>query len=62
VSEITNQESTAAAAPAVEQSTHRIWPSAVVGFGLGLTTVWIFVLAYGAIKLVDQLMDTAFSF
>ena len=62
MSEITDQESAAAAAsePAAEPFIHRFWPTAVVCFGLGLTTVWIFVLAYGAFELIYELMDTAF--
>jgi hypothetical protein len=50
----------AASSPAAKPFVHRIWPLAVVGFGLGLTSVWIFVLAYGTIQLIDKLIDTTF--
>ena len=39
---------------------HRTWPSVVVGFGLGLTAVWMLLLGYGAIVLINELMDVAF--
>src|SRR5262245_23317610 len=61
VSEITGQESVAlASARAAKLFVHRVWPSAVLGFGLGLTAVWMFVLVYGTIERINILMDTAF--
>lgn len=61
MSEITGQEGVAlASARAAKLFVHRVWPSAVLGFGLGLTAVWMFVLAYWAIQLIDKLKDTAF--
>jgi hypothetical protein len=31
---------------------HRVWPPAVIGFGLGLTAVWICLLGYGLVGLI----------
>lgn len=55
VSEITNQENAAVAAP-VKPLIHRIWPTAIVGVGLGITVAWTFILAYGFIRLVELLI------
>ena len=40
-------------APAVTPIIHRIWPVAVIAFGLGLTAAWICLLGYGILKLVE---------
>ena len=40
--------STAAATPVID----RIWPIAVIAFGLGLTAAWICFLGYGITKLI----------
>ena len=55
VSEITHQESDAAAdsAPAAKRFVHRISPSVIVGVGLGLTAAWVCCLGYGLIILID---------
>ena len=37
-----------------ESFVHRIWPTAVVAIGLGLTVIWIAVLGFGLIKIVQQ--------
>ena len=31
-----------------------IWPTAVIGFGLGLTAVWTILLVYGLVMLVQH--------
>ena len=31
---------------------HRIWPTAVVVFGLGLTVAWTILLGYGLVKII----------
>ena len=31
---------------------HRIWPSAMIAFGLGLSAAWAFFLAYGLVRLI----------
>lgn len=36
---------------------HRIWPPAVVAFGLGLTGAWTCLLAYGLFELVRPLWE-----
>jgi hypothetical protein len=36
-----------------ESFVHRIWPTAVVVIGLGLTVVWIGVLGFGLIKIIQ---------
>ena len=31
----------------------RIWPTAVIAFGLGLTAAWVGLLSYGLVKLIE---------
>jgi hypothetical protein len=31
----------------------RVWPVAVIGFGLSVTAIWVGLLGYGLFKLVD---------
>jgi hypothetical protein len=31
---------------------HRIWPTAMIAFGLGLTATWACLLGYGLVKLI----------
>ena len=49
-------EMTAKTAPArLEGSvkiSHKIWPTAVVVVGLGLTVAWTIVLGYGLVKMI----------
>ena len=54
MSEIVAQTDTRAVdhAPAPKPLIHQIWPSAVVGFGLGITAVWAILLGLGLVKLV----------
>lgn len=55
--EIANQigASTAAAAPAFpEPVIHRIWPVAVIVFGLALTAAWMCLLGYALVKLIEM--------
>jgi hypothetical protein len=33
---------------------HRIWPVAVIGFGLGLTAAWVCLLGYGFFKIIEM--------
>jgi hypothetical protein len=44
------------AQPARKLSVHQIWPTAVIGFGLGLTAVWICFLGYGLVRIVELLI------
>ena len=37
-----------------ESFVHRIWPTAVVVIGLGLTVIWIGALAFGLIKIIQN--------
>ena len=39
------------AKPAVR---HAIWPAVVIGFGLGLSAVWIGLLGYGLVMLIKH--------
>lgn len=39
-------------APAAMPAIDRIWPIAVIAFGLGLTAAWIFLLGYGIARLI----------
>ena len=32
---------------------HKIWPTAVVVVGLGLTVAWTIVLVYGLVKIIS---------
>jgi hypothetical protein len=31
---------------------HRVWPIAVIAFGLGLTAAWVCLLGYGVVRLI----------
>jgi hypothetical protein len=42
---------------AAAQLFHRIWPPAVIAFGLGLTGGWICLLGYGLFELVRPLWE-----
>jgi hypothetical protein len=42
----------AALAPADDNLFYRIWPSAMIALGLGLSTAWTFFLAYGLVSLI----------
>jgi hypothetical protein len=42
-----------ALAPADDTLFHQIWPQAMIAFGLGLTAVWICLLGYGLVKLIE---------
>ena len=33
---------------------HRVWPVAVIGFGLALTAAWICLLGYGLVKIIEM--------
>ena len=57
LTKITDQigASTAAAAPASpEPVIHRIWPVAVIVFGLALTAGWMCLLGYALVKLIEM--------
>ena len=41
--------STSTTAPII----HRVWPTAVIAFGLGLTAAWVCLLGYGVKNLLD---------
>ena len=58
MSEVTMEAGTFApvAQSAPKFSVHRIWPTAVIAFGLGLTAVWICFLGYGLVKIVELLI------
>jgi hypothetical protein len=38
--------------PAPAEILHKIWPPAVIGFGLGLSAGWVYFLAYGLVKIL----------
>jgi hypothetical protein len=44
------------AAPAADIATartiHRVWPLAVIAFGLGLTAAWVCLLGYGMVEII----------
>jgi hypothetical protein len=31
---------------------HRVWPVAVIAFGIGLTAAWVCLLGYGVAKII----------
>ena len=33
---------------------HRIWPVAVIAFGLALTAAWMCLLGYGLVKIIEM--------
>ena len=39
---------------APEPAIHRIWPVAVIAFGLGLTAAWMGLLGYGLFKIIEM--------
>jgi hypothetical protein len=41
-----------ASEPVIRRIWDRSWPSAVIGFGLAFTIIWIFFLRYGLVKIV----------
>ena len=43
-----------AAAPAAAPAIHRIWPVAVIAFGLGLTAAWMCLLGYALVKIIEM--------
>jgi hypothetical protein len=43
-----------ASAPLATPFVHRIWPVAVVGFGLALTAAWLCLLGYELVKLLEM--------
>ena len=42
------------AAPTHAPFVRRIWPQAVIVFGLGITAAWICLLGYGIVKLIEM--------
>jgi hypothetical protein len=58
MSDVTQEMSAAAAhsMPQAEPLVDRIWPHAIVGIALGVTGVWICILAYGFGRLVALLI------
>jgi hypothetical protein len=57
MSEITYEDASPVESPSVPAATvivDRIWPKAVIAFGLGLTAAWICLLGYGIAKLVEM--------
>lgn len=49
--------------PAPEPVIHRIWnqtwPQAIIGFGLALTIIWIFILGRGLVELSKMILELA---
>ena len=43
-----------ATAPAATPVIHRIWPVAVIAFGLGLTAAWMGLLGYALVKIIEM--------
>jgi hypothetical protein len=54
--DITQEKTTTHPLPQVKPLIHRIWPQAVVGLGLGVTSVWICFLGYGLVRLIELLI------
>jgi hypothetical protein len=54
MSEITYEAAPTAEARTSTPVIHRIWPVAVIAFGLGLTAVWMCLLGYGLIKIIEM--------
>ena len=52
--QVQNAIASAALAPADDNLFlfYRIWPSAMIAFGLGLSTAWTFFLGYGLVGLI----------
>jgi hypothetical protein len=42
-----------ALAPADTALFHRIWPPAMIAFGLGLTVAWVALLGYGLVSIIE---------
>ena len=40
--------------PLIRQPTRRIWPWAIIAFGVALTAAWICVLLFGAVKIIEM--------
>ena len=34
----------------------RVWPAAVIGFGLSVTVIWVGLLGYGLFRLIDHVI------
>jgi hypothetical protein len=58
MSEVTKESGVLApnSQPARRLPVRRIWPTAVIAFGLGLTAAWICFLGYGLVKLVELMI------
>ena len=58
MSEITYEAAPTADAQSVPRAAtpviHRIWPVAVIGFGLALTAAWMCLLGYGLVKIIEM--------
>jgi hypothetical protein len=39
--------------PFIRRIWNRSWPQAALAFGLALTIIWIFILGYGLVELVN---------
>ncbi len=51
---LTADAHSAPAIPAATSSANRIWPVAVIGFGLALTAAWMCLLGYGLVKIIEM--------
>jgi len=58
MSEVTREPGTFAPVPKRERKSpaHQIWPTAAIGFGLGLTAMWVCFLGYGLVKIVELMI------
>ena len=49
--------------PVPEPVIHRIWnqtwPQAIIGFGMALTIIWIFILGRGLVELSKMILELA---
>ena len=48
-----------ASKPIIHQIWNQTWPGALVGLGLGLSVIWMFILGYGLVELIGKLVDLA---
>jgi hypothetical protein len=54
-----NADLAKAANPVIYQIWNQAWPGALVGLGLGLSVIWMFILGLGLVELLGQLVHLA---
>jgi hypothetical protein len=50
----TDKKAPAKASRKVKSVIHRIWPTAIIAFGLTLTVVWMCFLGYALVKIIEM--------